>query len=117
MKQATAEVLTGESVEHAHGVDIPNATTVIYTADTRASVVAKFRELADRLESGALNGARCEWNDDPDMPAMVTVEVFPIVQVEPEIVNGKTVTQKRTIRLTRSTFAKPEERMRLIGEG
>ena len=99
-----AEVLTAEAVERAHGVDIPTAQTIIYTEDVRASVVAKFRELADRLERGDLTGARVEWNDDPTMPAMVTVEVCPVAD------------GKRTTRLVRSTFARPEQRMRLIGE-
>lgn len=29
--------------------------------DSRAIAVAKFRELADKLESGELDGASCEW--------------------------------------------------------
>lgn len=29
--------------------------------NSRAIAVAKFRELADRLESGELDGASCEW--------------------------------------------------------
>jgi hypothetical protein len=29
----------------------------------RAIAVAKFRELADKLESGELDGARCQWLD------------------------------------------------------
>lgn len=31
--------------------------------NARAIAVAKFRELADRLERGELDGARCEWRD------------------------------------------------------
>lgn len=103
MKQATAEVIVAEGVEHTAGVDIPTAQSVIYTEDVRAAVVAKYRELADRLERRELNGASVQWNDNPDQPAMVVVEAFPVVD------------GKRTTRLTRSTFARPEERLRSVG--
>ncbi len=41
--------------------------------EPRAVFVAKMRELADKVEAGVLDGARCEWADG--LPAMVTVEV------------------------------------------
>src|SRR6188768_1920763 len=31
--------------------------------NSRAIAVAKFREIADKLESGELDGARCQWLD------------------------------------------------------
>lgn len=34
---------------------------IILTGEGRAIAVAKFRELADRLESGELDGARVQW--------------------------------------------------------
>jgi len=39
----------------------------------RAIAVAKFRELADKLESGELDGARCQWLDTHGL--LVEVEV------------------------------------------
>jgi hypothetical protein len=98
MSQAHAEVLTDESVTHEYGVDIPTADTVIITDNPRGAFVAKMRELADRVECGALNGARCEWNDNPDQPAMVYVECFPVID------------GKRTTRLVRVTFEAPTTR-------
>ncbi len=42
----------------------------------RSIAVAKFRELADKLESGELNGARIQWRDDEGPESeMVTVTV------------------------------------------
>lgn len=108
MKQATAEVLVREGVgTHEGDTKHPfgDAASVIYTDDPRAAVVAKFRELADKLEAGTLQGARCEWNDDPNQPAMCVVEVTPLID------------GKRHVRLTRSTFENPSERMKLVGEG
>ena len=41
-------------------------TEVGRASDMRAAAVAKFRELADKLESGELEGARVEWR--PELP-------------------------------------------------
>jgi hypothetical protein len=104
MNQA-AEVLVSESVTRSDcGTDIPTADTIIYTDSPRSAFVEKMRELATRVESGALNGASCQWNDNPDQPAMVYVEAFPVVDGQ------------RTTRLVRVTFEKPESRMRLVAE-
>jgi len=99
MQEATAE-----SVTHAHGVAIPTRDTVIRTNDVRETAAQKFEELARKLRSGELNGARCEWNDDEDMPAMVVVEVAPFAPCEPFELNGKTMTKTRTATLIRYTF-------------
>jgi hypothetical protein len=43
----------------------PVPTIVEYTDnDMRAAAVAKFRELADKLESGELGGARVQWRPE-----------------------------------------------------
>ena len=39
---------------------LPNGMAVLH-GDERAIAVAKFRELADKLESGELDGARVQW--------------------------------------------------------
>ena len=42
----------------------------------RDIAVAKFRELADKIESGELDGARCQWGSNPTFDTeteMVTV--------------------------------------------
>lgn len=62
MEQNTAENL----------LPIVEGTNII-TGDPRAIAVAKFRELADRLEAGEIHGARCEWRVNG--AAMVTVEL------------------------------------------
>jgi len=44
--------------------------------DGRAIAAAKFREMADKLESGELDGARCQWGTNPSLDTeteMVTV--------------------------------------------
>lgn len=42
--------------------------TEILRGDARALAVAKFRDLANKLESGELDGARVQWrNGSPDM--------------------------------------------------
>jgi hypothetical protein len=38
----------------------PDAQNVV-KGDSRAIAVAKFRELADKLERGEIDGASCEW--------------------------------------------------------
>lgn len=100
-----AEILKEESTTHAHGAAIPTAETVIVTDDPRAAFVAKGRELLDRVESGALNGASIQWNDNPDQPAMVYVEAFPVID------------GKRTTRLVRVTFESPTKHLRIVEEG
>lgn len=46
------------------------------TGDARAIAIAKFRELANKLESGELAGARVEWRDNYGAESqMVTVEL------------------------------------------
>jgi len=97
--------LASESETHAYGVVIPTADTVIETANPRAAFAAKMRELADRVESGALNGASCQWNDNPDQPAMVYVECFPVVD------------GKRTTRLVRVKFETPTKLTLISEEG
>jgi hypothetical protein len=42
--------------------------------DFRSEAVAKFRELADRLESGELAGARVQWSERVDYVEIVEVE-------------------------------------------
>lgn len=39
---------------------LPNGTAVL-RGEERVVAVAKFRELADKLESGELDGARVQW--------------------------------------------------------
>jgi len=39
------------------------AKVLVVHGEARAVAVAKFRELADRLESGELHGARVQWRD------------------------------------------------------
>jgi len=39
------------------------AIKVLPSADPRAQAVAKFREMADRLESGELRAARIQWRE------------------------------------------------------
>jgi hypothetical protein len=43
----------------------------VLVGNPRAVAVAKFRELADKLESGELDGARVQWRDG--LPVMETV--------------------------------------------
>ena len=43
----------------------------VLSGDPRAAAVAKFREMADKLESGELQGARVQWRDG--LPEMETV--------------------------------------------
>lgn len=41
---------------------------LILHGDPREIAVAKFRELADKLETGELAGARCQWREgNPEM--------------------------------------------------
>lgn len=59
---------------YAQGRDRLADEKLILHGNARAIAVAKFRELADKLESGELVGARCQWRDgDPDMQ-LVTVD-------------------------------------------
>jgi hypothetical protein len=55
---------------------------IVLTGEGRAIAVAKFRELADKLESGELDGARVQWRrqstaemDAGNPSEMVTVTV------------------------------------------
>jgi hypothetical protein len=55
---------------------------IVLTGEGRAIAVAKFRELADKLESGELDGARVQWRrqsalelDAGDPSELVTVTV------------------------------------------
>lgn len=89
------------AVEHHHGVEIPTHDAVVYTDNPRAWVIAKIRELADRMESGDLNGSMHQWNDSPEQPAFVMVEVYH----RPHTVNGEP--KRKTLRLSRIVF-KPE---------
>lgn len=45
---------------HQEPVLLPEETNVV-RGNSRAIAVAKFRELADQLERGEIDGARCEW--------------------------------------------------------
>ena len=101
MTAHTEHVRSLRAEEH-YGATFPVVEGVIRTDDPRATFVAKMRDLADRVESGALNGARCEWNDNPDQPAMVWVECFPVVDGQ------------RTVRLTRATFERITPSLRLV---
>jgi hypothetical protein len=89
------ETKTEEGVVREHDVDIPTGTNVIVTANVRETVAQKFEELAAKLRSGALNGASCMWNDNPDQPAMVVVTCHPVID------------GKRTMRMDRYTFEAP----------
>lgn len=42
---------------------------IVLSGDGRAIAVAKFRELADKLESGELDGARVQWRRRSDAEA------------------------------------------------
>lgn len=91
---------TRKRIERHHGVDIPTVDQVVYTDDPRGWAVAKMRELADRLASGELHGARSEWRDQAEGPpsAFVMVEAFK----GPTVLNGQT--KRWAVRLTRVTF-------------
>lgn len=63
---------------------------IIVTGEGRAIAVAAFRELADRLESGELDGARVQWrrqseeeslNGDPSELTVVTVSADAAYQI------------------------------------
>jgi len=41
----------------------------------RQAAAAKFRQLADRLENGDLDGARIQWRDGLDHVEVVEVEI------------------------------------------
>jgi hypothetical protein len=97
-------VKTAESRNRDFSSAFPQTEGVIYADNPRAAAVAKFRELADKLERGELNGASCQWNDNPDQPAMVFVECHPVVD------------GKRTATLHRCTFQPAANRMRLIAQ-
>ena len=58
---AVAKVLDFEQAKERHRA--PDLHGNI-KGDGRAIAVAKFRELADKLESGELDGARVQWRDD-----------------------------------------------------
>lgn len=79
--------------------------SVIYTDSPRAAYTAKLRELADRIDSGELSGARAEWNDAPGQPAMVYAEVDTVREGEPA-----------SVRFVRVTFATAASRLRVCGE-
>jgi len=52
---------------------LPNGTAVL-RGNERAVAVAKFRELADKLESGELDGARVQWIDGALNMETVTID-------------------------------------------
>ncbi len=103
------QVTTVERIESHHGVEIPHVDAVVYTDDVRGWVIAKVRELADRLESGDLRGASHQWDDNPEMPAFVMVEVYD----RPHMVNGKAM--RSSVRLSRVTFKPAAERLAVVG--
>lgn len=45
---------------------VPAPVQVVRSSSALAVAVAKFRELADKLESGELAGARVQWRDGLD---------------------------------------------------
>lgn len=47
---------------------------LILHGNPRAIAVAKFRELADKLESGELDGARCQWRSESPELQFVTLD-------------------------------------------
>ena len=51
------------SLEETCPPALPNPPRIIAGDTARMAAVAKFRELADRLESGELDGARIQWRD------------------------------------------------------
>jgi hypothetical protein len=64
---------------HGHGGSAASVLPIVPSevtrtgAEPREAAIAKFRELADRLERGELHGARCEWRHGLDV--ITTVEV------------------------------------------
>jgi hypothetical protein len=57
-----------------------SALPIVHTFESTAGslrelAIAKLRELADKLESGELNGARCEWREGSD--EIIVVELAP----------------------------------------
>lgn len=60
----------------ALNLEPPALTLIQGGALARAQAVAKFRELADRLESGELRGARVCWRDGRSYIEVVEVDAF-----------------------------------------
>lgn len=60
-----AKVLDFEQAKERHRAPDVHGRVV---GDGRAIAVAKFRELADKLESGELDGASVEWRDNYSEP-------------------------------------------------
>ena len=103
------EVQTTESTVEEYGAVIPTAESVIYTDDPREMVAKKFEEMAARLRSGELRGARIEWNEDA--PAMVRVEVFQATYFD-----EKYQEERRAVRLTRTEIKPTAERLLAVVE-
>lgn len=98
--------IESRDVNREYDVEFPQIGKVIYTDNPRAAVVAKFRELANKLESGELNGASCYWNDHEDQPHVHYTECDP-----------KSFGEKRQARSFVCSFAPFSERpIRLVQE-
>ncbi len=103
MSEAAREVRGPAQLVTEHGGSYLTLGSVIYTDSPRAAYTAKLRELADRIDSGELSGARAEWNDSPEQPAMVYCEVDTVREGEPA-----------SVRFVRATFAPVASRLRAV---
>jgi hypothetical protein len=70
---------------------VPAPVQTVRSDNARAVAVAKFRELADKLESGELEGARVQWREGVDYIECVELDYskkqarFARVQIEEEV--------------------------------
>lgn len=101
---------TAERIETHYGVETPTVDGVVFTDDPRAWAAAKMHDLAERLASGELHGARSEWRGvrDGDPVAFVMVEAFN----RPITIHGSD--KLWAVRLTRITFRPAAERLTLL---
>jgi hypothetical protein len=69
----------------------PTAVQSVRSGSARAVAVAKFRELADKLERGELEGARIQWREGLEHIECVELDYntrqvrFTRVQIEEEV--------------------------------
>ncbi len=57
--------------------------------DGRAIAVAKFRELADKLESGELDGARVQWGTNPGLDTVTEMQTVTLSATEVQLITTK----------------------------